>query len=728
MKRLELLYTVMMVAAGLLMSVSCVKEKIEPDQRISGDFVLDDSAEGRDRYISFDMGVYREMSASASYYFADGKLWNCSKSDFSSRRQTMYSLVGGELLLGGVSQGKISQTGDNLLIGSKKYKQLKGLEKQYFFTISLPEGTSKTVTYSSQSVSIPYAVVSPSPASHARPTVTCDASWVKNLNVSDNKINFNVEENNTGNSHSATLLLRLSWADDVRYTLTQARKPVQSLSLNKSSLTLSPGKSETLVATVNPTDASLQWVSSNSSVAAVNQSGMVTAVGNGTATITVRAQDGSGKYASCTVTVTTLVTGITLNKTSLTIVEGQTSTLSVSSITPDNASNKSVTWSSSNTGVATVDQNGKVTAVTKGTTTIKATAQDGSGKYGSCEVTVYSLVNLSSNGSANCYIVSSAGAYSFRTTKGNGSTSVGSVSSAVVLWESYGTSTTPSVGSIINNVSYSSNTITFFTPSSLKNGNAVIAAKDASGNILWSWHIWVCSGYNPSSSAQTYYNSAGKMMDRNLGATSATPGNVGALGLLYQWGRKDPFLGSSSISSNTKAASTLTWPSAVSSTSSNGTIEYAFKNPTTFINCNYRNYDWHYTGSSSTDNDRWKSTKTIYDPCPPGWKVPTGGSSGVWAKAANTSSSFSHTWNSTNKGMNFSGKFGSTGTIWYPAAGYLYYEYGGGLSNVGNYGRWWSCTPNGYYAYLLLLCNNGIVYPSVGDFRAYGCSVRCQKE
>lgn len=334
--------------------------------------------------------------------------------------------------------------------------------------------------------------------------------------------------------------------------------------------------------------------------------------------------------------------------------------------------------------------------------------------------------NLSASGSANSYVVSSAGTYSFRTTGGNSSTSVGTVSSAVVLWESYGTSTTPSVGSIINNVSYSSNTITFSTLTTLENGNAVIAAKDASGNILWSWHIWVCKDYDPIASAQEYYNNAGTMMDRNLGATSATPGDVEALGLLYQWGRKDPFLGSSSISSNTQAKSTLSsWPSAVSSNSSNGTIEYAVSHPNTFIGCNFSNYDWYYTGSSSTDNNRWKSSKTIYDPCPPGWRVPDVGSSGVWAKALGSSRAPS--WDSTNKGMNFSNKFGSAGTIWYPAAGCLSYG-DGSLGSVGSRGYWWSCTPSGSNTYYLYLYSNGNVSQSGGGNRAYGQSVRCLQE
>ena len=339
----------------------------------------------------------------------------------------------------------------------------------------------------------------------------------------------------------------------------------------------------------------------------------------------------------------------------------------------------------------------------------------------------------SASRTANCYIVSKSGTYSFPTVKGNSTQPVGNVSRAEVLWESFGTSIAPSTGDIIQSVSYaagsgsSAGTITFSTPSTLKNGNAVIAAKDASGKILWSWHIWVCKDYDPVATAQTYYNNAGVMMDRNLGATSATPGDVGALGLLYQWGRKDPFLGSSSISSNTKAASTLSWPSLESSDSSTGTIAYAVAHPTTFITSNTNNYDWYYTGSSSTDNNRWKSAKTIYDPCPPGWKVPEGSDNGVWSKAANTSGSFSYAWNSTNKGMNFSRKFGSASNIWYPAAGYLY-DVDGRLYDVGRSGDWWSCTPNDGYAYGLLFYRNGNVYPSDNGSRAYGLSVRCLQE
>ena len=335
------------------------------------------------------------------------------------------------------------------------------------------------------------------------------------------------------------------------------------------------------------------------------------------------------------------------------------------------------------------------------------------------------VVDPSALESANCYIVSEAGTYKFATVKGNSSESVGAVASVEVLWESFGTSTAPSVGDLVKSVSYKDGEITFLTAETFKEGNAVIAAKDASGTILWSWHIWLTD----QPQEQVYYNNAGTMMDRNLGATSATPGDVGALGLLYQWGRKDPFLGSSSISSSVVAKSTITWPSAVSSDSSIGTIAYAIAHPTTFIGTSSKNSDWYYTGSSSTDNTRWttsESNKSIYDPCPSGWRVPDGGDNGVWSKALGLSSYFD-TYDGTNEGMNFSGKFGSDQTIWYPASGYRYY-YDGSLGNVGSDGYCWSGSPDDYFAYYLSFDYRGYVYPSHSSSRAYGLSIRCLQE
>ena len=336
-------------------------------------------------------------------------------------------------------------------------------------------------------------------------------------------------------------------------------------------------------------------------------------------------------------------------------------------------------------------------------------------------------LNLSATSTANCYIVPESGAYKFKSVKGNSATSVGSVSSVAVLWESFGTWTAPRVGDLIKSVSYKDGYIVFQTADTFKEGNAVIAAKDADGNILWSWHIW----FTDQPHGHEYYNNAGTMMDRNLGATSATPGDVGALGLLYQWGRKDPFLGSSSISSSTVAKSTITWPSAVSSDSSTGTIAYATANPTAFITYNDSNDDWYYTGSESTDNTRWTTsdkTKSIYDPCPSGWRVPDGGDNGVWSKALDSSSYFNYTYSSSNEGINFSGKFGSDQAIWYPASGYRS-RIDGGLYGVGYYGTCWSASPYNGGAFNLDFDFDGYVYPSNDILgRSFGFSVRCLQE
>ena len=375
-----------------------------------------------------------------------------------------------------------------------------------------------------------------------------------------------------------------------------------------------------------------------------------------------------------------------------------------------------------------------ITDTDGGTQTIKTSKQNEvvrSSLLKMPEVVVEITKDLSDDGAANCYIVSSAGSYKFTPTKGNSSESVGAIASAEVLWESFGTDVTPNVGDLVTNVKYESGAITFETPSAYKEGNAVIAAKDASGTILWSWHIWLTD----QPEGQEYYNNAGTMMDRNLGATSATPGDVGASGLLYQWGRKDPFLGSSSTLSSIVAKSTVIWPTSVSSNSSSGTIEYATSHPTTFITYYSRNCDWYYTGSSSTDNTRWttqEASKSIYDPCPPGWRVPDGGSKGIWPRALNSSVENSK-W--VKGGYNFSTVFGSASTIWYPASGSRSHLDGSlNLNSVCYYGYYWSASPDSYSAYGLYFYYGSTsyyyneIYLSYDLNRASGQSVRCLQE
>lgn len=173
-------------------------------------------------------------------------------------------------------------------------------------------------------------------------------------------------------------------------TFTTDVVPVESISLDKTDYTFNTiGYSLMLTATVLPADATdktMSWASDNESVATVSSNGMVKAIGNGIANITVTSID-QGKTASCFITVSQWVTSISLDKTTISLNEGQEQVLTPT-VNPSNAVDRSVVWTSSNASVAMVDSGGKITAVSKGTTIVKATANDGSGKSASCSVTV----------------------------------------------------------------------------------------------------------------------------------------------------------------------------------------------------------------------------------------------------------------------------------------------------------------------------------------------------
>ena len=341
------------------------------------------------------------------------------------------------------------------------------------------------------------------------------------------------------------------------------------------------------------------------------------------------------------------------------------------------------------------------------------------------EVDYSSAIDLSSSESANCYIISESGVYKFKAVKGNSASSLGEVALATTLWETFGTSDVPSVGDLVSDVCYMDGYIAFKTASVFKEGNAVVAAKNADGNILWSWHLW----FTDKPQGQVYYHDAGTLMDRNLGATSATPGDVGALGLLYQWGRKDPFLGSSSISSDVLAQSTATWPESVMSDENVGTIAYAVANPMTFITENYYNRDWYFdaVGSTATDNSRWEDSshdKTVYDPCPAGWSIPDN----IWGHAADETSSMRYNFDETNKGMNFSKLFGDDSVIWFPAPGRNYTNKDGALEKVSVFGAYWTAQTTTYPARIFELYYDSYVdFNSFGN-RVYALSVRCIKD
>ena len=167
---------------------------------------------------------------------------------------------------------------------------------------------------------------------------------------------------------------------------------VTGVTLDKTTLSLEEGATGNLVATVAPstaTDKTVTFASSDEAIATVDNKGKVTAVKAGNADITVTTKDGS-KTAKCTLTVTAksiAVTGVTLDKSTLSLEVGATGNL-VATISPENASYKAVSFTSSDEAIATVDDNGLVTAVAAGTADITVESLMDGSKTAVCEVTV----------------------------------------------------------------------------------------------------------------------------------------------------------------------------------------------------------------------------------------------------------------------------------------------------------------------------------------------------
>jgi len=314
---------------------------------------------------------------------------------------------------------------------------------------------------------------------------------------------------------------------------------------------------------------------------------------------------------------------------------------------------------------------------------------------------------------ANCYIVNKAGFYKFPAYKGCTSTSVGVIDSVKVIWETDNTDKEIAEKSIIERVAYKKGYIYFSTPDLIKNGNALIAAYGELGTVLWSWHIWVCKDYTPE--GHLYAGKSVAMMDRNIGALSGSTDDPLSSGLMYQWGRKDPFMGVYSFTSDGLMFSTN--PAAIERTSSSVTVEYAIAHPNTFITCptSYSiSRDW----ISPRDNSLWSSSKTIYDPCPSGWKVPDG---------------VSNPWKDVQVNWQGYGIYILTGDnvkSWYPVNGYISVD--GVMTNSGLSAFYWTCQTGSQTVTCMeieLIDKDKYFTPNnTGKVRAEGHSVRCIKE
>lgn len=288
---------------------------------------------------------------------------------------------------------------------------------------------------------------------------------------------------------------------------------------------------------------------------------------------------------------------------------------------PETATDKEIEWISSNPGIVSVSQNGLLHAVSGGYVTITASNKT-SGL--SCSFKVSSEINLAGRGTANCYLVSdSCFFYSFPAVSGFNGENLKNVDRAEVLWvlseEHY------TADNIIDSLGVKDGRI-YFTCPQTKDWNALIAAKNAAGDILWSWHIWKSTGYDPDAEEKSFYldsKNPSRLMSRNLGALSAEPdtlnagsGDAGLPGLFYQPGRKDPFPGRDGDANAFDPSGAGKWPVEVVREAK--TLEWSVKNPMTVIYpvsgfwCSEAGYTgWLYESGR----------KSRFDPCPPGWQI-----------------------------------------------------------------------------------------------------------
>lgn len=355
-------------------------------------------------------------------------------------------------------------------------------------------------------------------------------------------------------------------------------------------------------------------------------------------------------------------------------------------------------------------------------------------------------VNLSENGTANSYIIPSTGTYKFAAVKGNSNIPVGDVKGVKVLWESFGDLNNIDVGDIINpEAYYIDGEIVFSTNETYREGNAVIAAfsdKECSeGNVLWSWHLWA-TPVNLDALCQVYNNNVGLLMDRNLGARNNDNNyQFGNQGLLYQWGRKDPFLSGWYSGSNnntdilTEATSSTDWPSPVQR-DAYSTIEYSIAHPMTFIKSSG---DWMYD-SEEYISSRWGIQKTIYDPCPPGYKVPE---LNTWIIAYGRNDDL-YNFYSYYRGSSYSAGVIADSYVWYPA-GYMRDGTTGDYMSFPNRENvyWASNPPTGsseqpnYGPAMIMTSYDRLVYLKVSqaygmrpkcNYKSVGAMIRCAKE
>lgn len=345
---------------------------------------------------------------------------------------------------------------------------------------------------------------------------------------------------------------------------------------------------------------------------------------------------------------------------------------------------------------------------------------------------------------ANCHIAAPGSTLTIKAVKGN-STEELDFTSASLVWQD-------KLGMVKSVSGNNAAKVIVVELNGGISGNAVVAAKK-DGVIVWSWHVWV-TDFNPeddpfvwtSKSTGTTYT----YMDRNLGALSAEKYTQEALGLLYQWGRKDPFVGADGITSmkyikkydidgNQVHEVSEQRPRLSDHTSTN--LELSIQNPAVFYYSNEAGFaDWLTHDSNRQNNDLWggvSNIKSIYDPCPEGWMVPAGGDGWGFRKefkkdgTAMDSGAYhsDYAWyieSAEGKNVGYRYKTESGKEYWFPFTGDKY-PHDGTLKEVGEGGDIHTRTPDGSFAKIQVLAYGNPTSES-GLNRTYGSSVRCIKE
>lgn len=359
--------------------------------------------------------------------------------------------------------------------------------------------------------------------------------------------------------------------------------------------------------------------------------------------------------------------------------------------------------------------------------------------------------DLSIKGYANCYMVYTGGNYSFDTKKVDNST-IRNIAKADWLWASkVGGS---NVNELISDVKYENGKISFTATDN--KGNALIAAFDDKGEIVWSWHIWLTDmPQTLDYENNPIYQSGGKtdgfyVMDRNLGATG-TSGDE-AFGLFYQWGRKDPFIGGYESEKKEKDGETVVdvepfsgsdkyivrntaysqavWETAAC-TKEIGSVEYATAHPMLFIYAGENSNAANWVMKENVSYDIWWDedktlwtplSKSVYDPCPVGYQTPKNKTFDLKNCAPE--------W-FANDGVRFTLSEGVT--TWFPYQGYRSAhsdDKGALIYTRGDNGQvevWTSHYSTAEYAYSLLVSSPAVLNYDNTDPWANGLNVRCVK-